>query len=340
MLQKEEMPGIEAAAKAREDRRGYTLEAKVPWKLINPNFRPQPGDRIAFTWEVSIADDNPAEPRRIFQIFANGGGTWAFTTPGLWGEAVFNPPWERQTLPITHITAPIVVDGELNDWPKEAVKAEMALDPEAEDYRGTARLVWDEQCLYVAFEVASGKGLLNAGDDPSTAFKTGDTVEVFLSVNANPLADRAPRGPALDTAREGDYRVLMTLLRNTRPVVFGYDFVNPVHKENSLVLKMAGPKTLVDRSELIPGATLAVKAATFNDIGGYVAEAKLPWHYFRNYQPKPGARLLFNLAINFSNVAGTANMGKAYWNGPSHMTNDLGIEAQIHPENWGWLELK
>jgi len=89
MIVMEELPGSEAVVKSRADGQGYTMEAKLPWKVINPNFYPKPGDRIAFTWEISISSDNPAEPKRIFQIFANGGGTWAFTTPHMWGVAVF-----------------------------------------------------------------------------------------------------------------------------------------------------------------------------------------------------------------------------------------------------------
>lgn len=88
-LRKEDMPGTEVAVEIREDGKGYTTEVKVPWKVINPNYTPKSGDRIAFTWEVSIGDNNQAEPKRIFQIFANGGGTWAFTNPTMWGEAVF-----------------------------------------------------------------------------------------------------------------------------------------------------------------------------------------------------------------------------------------------------------
>ena len=215
----------------------------------------------------------------------------------------------------------------------------MALDPDADEYRGAARVGWDAGFLYVVFEVASGESMCNAGDDPATAFKTGDTVELFLSVNENPLADRVPRGVNLDTAKAGDYRILMTLLRNTRPAVFGFDFVDPAHNQNPMTFQISGPKTVVDHAALVPDATMAVRKAAVNGIDGFVVEAKLPWKYFRDFKPKAGARLLFNLAINFSNQSGTATMGKAYWNGPSHMVQDLGIEAQIHPEHWGWLEL-
>ncbi len=247
---------------------------------------------------------------------------------------------EHKTLAVPHLAAPITVDGALTEWPAAAPRAEMALDPDADDYRGTARVAWDDKFLYVAFAVASGKGMRNAGDDPATAYKTGDTVEVFLSVNDHPLEHRVPRPGGLDMAKEGDYRILITRLRNTKPTVFGYDFVHPGAQGSPFVIAIAGPKASADCTGVVPDAVMAVRDADVHGTPGFTVEAKLPWAYFRDYHPKPGARLLFNLAINFSNEAGTANMGKAYWNGPTHMTTDAGIEAQIHPEYWGWLELQ
>ncbi len=88
-LTTEQMPGITVAVKPAKDGHGYTEEIKVPWKTINPAFHPKAGDQIALTWEVSLAGANPSEPTRAFQLFANGGGSWAFTSPNLWGKAVF-----------------------------------------------------------------------------------------------------------------------------------------------------------------------------------------------------------------------------------------------------------
>ena len=87
-----------------------------------------------------------------------------------------------------------------------------------------------------------------AGDDPATSFKTGDTVEVFLSVNEKPLADRVPRGPGLDTAKPGDYKILITLLRNIKSTVSGSGFVNPACNQNPMLFSSMGPR----RSSIMP----------------------------------------------------------------------------------------
>ena len=250
-----------------------------------------------------------------------------------------DPGTERKTLTIYRAAVAPTIDGGLADWPASAVRATLAVDPDADDFRGNARLLWDDQYLYVAYEVASGKGMRNCGDDPATAFKTGDTVEVFLSVNPDPLASRVPRGGNGDEAKAGDYRVLLTMLRNTKPTVFAFDYVHPGTGREPLAIQVAGPRAVVDVAESLPGAVMVAKDATVGGVPGFVVEAKLPWAYFRGYRPAAGARLLFNLAINFSNASGTLNCAKIYWNGPNCMVTDLGIESQVHPQNWGWLAL-
>ena len=158
----------------------------------------------------------------------------------------------RPVLKARRLVVPIVVDGTAAEWPGEMSRAAWRWTPTRTASAAMRAFVWDADFLYVVFEVASGKELRNAGDDPATAFKTGDTVELFLSVNERPLEGRVPRGPDLDTAKPGDYRVLMTLLRNTRPIVFGFDFVNPARGQNPLVFQIAGPRSVVDLPPRLP----------------------------------------------------------------------------------------
>jgi len=81
---------VKAKIKVNLNEKGYTLEAKIPWNLIWPEMAPpQSGDQIAFTWEVSLASNNPSEPKRIFQIFANGGSANSFRSSSDWGLAIF-----------------------------------------------------------------------------------------------------------------------------------------------------------------------------------------------------------------------------------------------------------
>ena len=85
----EKWAGTELVVKIAPDQKGYTAEMKIPWQVINPNFHPQPGDRISCCWQVNLANNNPAEPATAYQIFLNGGSVGSFRGPGDWGQAVF-----------------------------------------------------------------------------------------------------------------------------------------------------------------------------------------------------------------------------------------------------------
>jgi hypothetical protein len=78
LFKQQELVGVDAAVKPAKDGKGYTLEARIPLKLIGLSFQPSPGDKVAFVWEVSIANDSAADTTRQFQIFANGSGSSSF----------------------------------------------------------------------------------------------------------------------------------------------------------------------------------------------------------------------------------------------------------------------
>ena len=77
------------AVQLAADGRGYVAEIKLPRQVINPGFRPQPGDRLSFTWEINLTNANSTEPARAFQIFLNGGTPSSFRGPRDWGQAIF-----------------------------------------------------------------------------------------------------------------------------------------------------------------------------------------------------------------------------------------------------------
>jgi hypothetical protein len=88
-LPEDQWAGTAVVVKLAPDGKGYTETIKLPWKTINPNFHPQTGDRIGFTWDLCVSTANAAEPARAFEIFVNAGSTWAFTSPSVWGQAIF-----------------------------------------------------------------------------------------------------------------------------------------------------------------------------------------------------------------------------------------------------------
>jgi hypothetical protein len=85
MLSMSEFEGVQGAIVPAADGKGYTFEARVPWKVIHPGYVPKRGDELPFVWEVSLGNSSSVEPKRIFQIFANGGAVEGFRNASKWG---------------------------------------------------------------------------------------------------------------------------------------------------------------------------------------------------------------------------------------------------------------
>jgi hypothetical protein len=238
------------------------------------------------------------------------------------------PRPQRKTLVISPAPAKMIIDGRLDEWNQDTA-VELAADPQRKDLRGRCLAAWDQDFLYVAYDVEDSSPMRNAGDDPSMAFKTGDTVEFFLGTDT--AADPDRREP---TAH--DYRVLMTCLRGDRPVVVGFHPIGP-GKPRLFTHPSGTWGTRMDEIGLIPGSQLAVMRRP--DGSGYTAEAKIPWQYF-GLHPTPPLRLAFNFAVNFSDASGQKNVAKIHWNGPNFICTDVPSELRLNPWAWGWAELE
>lgn len=239
---------------------------------------------------------------------------------------------ERKTLFIPQATQPIAVDGDLKEWTLPSADTQVPqvgvirLDAEEEDFSGQTWLRWTETFLYAAFRIADSSPMKNSGDDPFMAFKSGDTVELFLCTDPQADPNRVEPGP-------NDYRIIMTALRKEPPIVFAY---HPVGTgEPKYVTHPTGAwRTRMDESALIPDARFALNVNKAGD--GYTAEVAIPWSFFPRFAPQPGMRIPFNWALNFSDAAGQKNVMKLWWNGPNTMCTDIPSEMRLNTATWGW----
>ena len=208
--------------------------------------------------------------------------------------------------------------------------AEIAIDPDEDLFHAKAYAMWDKRFVYVAFEVEDDTPMQNGGDDPFLAFKSGDTVEVFICTD--PKADPDRHEPIIS-----DYRILMTYLKNTKPVVYGY---HPISKGTPRYIShpTGAWKTRMDESGEIKHASFSIKRR--EDNSGYGAEASIPWSYFDGFRPASGLKLPFNFAINFSDSSGRNNMAKAWWSGGGTMVTDISIELKLNTDIWGYAIFK
>ena len=80
----EPVPGADLRLQVWPDKQGYNVEGKVPWAYFD-NFRPAPGKRIAWDWNIDWSDASGSV--RAFQYHWNNGADWQ--TPTVWGTAEF-----------------------------------------------------------------------------------------------------------------------------------------------------------------------------------------------------------------------------------------------------------
>ena len=151
-------------------------------------------------------------------------------------------------------------------------------------------------------------------------------MELFLCVNPNADPDRPEPEP-------GDYRIIMTNLKNDTPVVFAYHPVG-TGEPKYVSHPSGGWQTRMDESGPIPEAKFAFRVTP--DQHGYTAEVAIPWAYFPDFAPQAGMKLPFNWALNFSDAAGQKNVLKLWWNGPNTMCSDVPTEMRLNTSTWGW----
>jgi hypothetical protein len=220
---------------------------------------------------------------------------------------------KQRTLLIPRCPAAVTIDGD----PAEFARAPAAAMVLGEHARGTARLMYDERMLYVAFDVEDDSPWRNAGSDVPTLFKTGDSVDLWL-------------GPSPGKRQLGtrDVRVLFapqgegTIAVAFRPKVEG--------QARRVPFRSPSGEVWMDRVEVLSDVTVAVKRRP----GGYCLEAAIP----RDQIGLAGNadRVGLDFSINFSDPAGQRNVARIHWgrNGAA-MVYDLPSEARFEPETWG-----
>ena len=226
-------------------------------------------------------------------------------------------------LNFVHAPGPVVIDGKLDDWVLTA-PVTYDVDSNASDRKVKTYAMWDEQNLYLAYVVRDASPMKNSGDDPSRAFKTGDSLHFYFSTAQQVAAKQSDGGPE-------DYHVLMAMLGG-KPSIFAFrqkkagvtqstQYSSPAQH---IDLDWAGP---------VAGAEMAVVIAP--DKAGYTAEVKLPLAFFDNFHPAAGRAVGADVAVNFSDATGTTNLAKVWWHRGASQILDVPTELRFERNRWG-----
>ncbi len=231
--------------------------------------------------------------------------------------------WAQAELPMNIVRAPgaVTVDGKLNDWTLTA-PVTYEVDGNATDRRAKTYAMWDDQKLYLAYVVRDSSPLKNAGDDPTRAFKTGDSLHFYFSTAATVAATQSDGGPQ-------DYHILMAVLGG-KPVVHAFRQKKPGVTTSTV---MSSPASHIELAWTgpVPGAEMAYHI----EGGGYVVEASIPWAFFDDFHPTGGQKVAADAAVNFSDTTGTTNSAKVWWHRGSSQILDVPSELRFERNLWG-----
>jgi hypothetical protein len=220
------------------------------------------------------------------------------------------------------IAKPRRIDADLGDW---SGAPEIAWDQGDKRYRVRARLAYDATTLYLAYEVGDDASpWVNNGSDWTLLFKTGDSVDLQLGLDASAKPARKEPVP-------GDVRLLIApmgaenvavLYRHRVPgATAPQEFTSPWRSEK------------VDEVRRLAAARIAVKKLE----RGYVIEAAVPLADL-GFAPKDGASHRADLGVIYGDEDGTIDLLRNYWsNRSTGLVNDVPGEIMLNPSAWGTL---
>lgn len=217
------------------------------------------------------------------------------------------------------------IDGDLKDWP---AVPQASWDRQGR-FKADAWLGWDDQTLYLAYQVADSSPWTNAGADWQSLFKTGDSVD--LQIGTDPGADPRRKNPV-----PGDLRLLIA------PSATGNQVVLYRHR-----LPPGATGTKVDftspwRSESVADVRRldSAKVAVVKYGSGYRVEVSVPLAELA-WTPKPETTLRADFGVIYGDDAGTVNLLRSYWSNQSTgLVNDVPGEIMLSPDRWGTLRVE
>ena len=188
-----------------------------------------------------------------------------------------------------------------------------------------ARVAYDDQSLYVLYEVMSPYELTNSYADWQTVFKGGNCLDIQIGTDAQ--ADPARTEPV-----PGDVRVLVTRQQGkTLAVIY-----------RPKVKNFTGKPIVFTTVNQISFDSIArcdtVQIQEYRKFpNGFLAVVAIPLSVL-DWAPKPGTRVKMDLGYRFGNVTGNQIVLRAYWRTNSFNSNviyDVPCESRLEPNLWG-----
>lgn len=180
---------------------------------------------------------------------------------------------------------------------------------------GRALLRYDDRHLHLAVQVADITPLQNKGQSPALAFKTGDSVNLFVA----------------EKPTDAGTRLLLTNLAD-KPTAVLYRPRGPGNQP--FVFESPVRKSPFQHVAVDPNVRLELRRNTTD----YLLTASIPWSTLA-LTPQPGRTLIADLGLLFSDDTGATTVQRVHWIDPeTNVVNDTPTEAEFNPSRWGtWL---
>jgi hypothetical protein len=233
------------------------------------------------------------------------------------------------TLSVAMNAAPVVVDGNLDDWDgvdwadidKSGVKA--YFNGKSTPYNVRAAVKIGSGNLYLAYQTGI-PALANSGEAPTAPFITGQALD--LMIGTDPSAQPNRQKPV-----EGDIRLVVTMVHNKPWAMLYRAVVKGVLPANKVQFSSPWRTITLDKIEDVSSQ---IQFASKN--GNY--EISIPLSVL-GLKPVNGMQIIGDLGVIQGSYGFTTN--RSYWsNKASGINADLPSEAELDPNLWGTWEIK
>ena len=194
-----------------------------------------------------------------------------------------------------------------------------------------ATAAWDDQNLYLAWDVRDDSPWTNAADAPAYLYAHGDTVD--FQIGADAKAD-ANRGEAV----QGDLRLSIgnfkgkptavlyrKVAQDAHPMTFSSGVIKQYRMDSVTTLDQVETKVVVRDS---------------GGRKGYVVEAKMPLSAL-GIAPTAGLQLRGDFGVTHGDAVGEDTRLRTYWsNQATGIVDDEVFELKMEPKNWGTLSFE
>jgi hypothetical protein len=213
------------------------------------------------------------------------------------------------------------------DLAKDFNGSEIVTFQKSDETSARATAAWDEQNLYLVWDVNDATPWRNGAETPDEMYVRGDTVDFQLGTD--PRAPRT-RGEAV----LGDLRLSIGNFKN-KPTAVIYRRV--AKEKHPKTFSSGVVKEYVMESVLVADSVQIVVTPRKN---GYVVEAAVPLSVLE-LTPADGLTLRGDFGVTHGDAAGQRTRLRSYWSNPhTGIVDDAVYELQLEPKNWGDLLLK